>query len=977
MTGALSVAGLVRPEVSPELARRVATELFGVAGPVRELGSQQDRNFLLQDASGRYVLKVANPAFADDELNAQDAALAHLARQAPALQVPRSRPALDGALMARFTGPEGPLRARLLSFLPGFPLAEQDHLAPVVVAGLGNLAGAVAAQLADLRAAGLDRMLQWDVRHARSVCELLAPFVTDAARRQRLLAAASRACDGLDARAADLPVRPVHHDVTDDNVVCVRSADGRAVPTGVIDFGDVALGWVVGDLAATCASVLHHDPDRPLAVIPAVRAYARQVPLSEPDVDALWPAVVARAAVLVVSGVHQGVVDPGNGYALAAQEREWQMFAAAAAMPAEVATAALRAALGMPDRIWSAGLTRPDAPPLLALADLSDVAVLDLSVTSEDLLDGAWLSPSAEADLAADALRDAGTVVTRYGEARLTRTRLDSRQAPASIALGVEVFCPDGTLVRAPFDGSVGVEADRTVVLHGADVDLLLVGVAVSPRPDSTVQAGELLGQVGQQGRVFVQLCTGRGLRPPPFARPDEAPGWRSVCPDPTGLLQLAVEVATTDLATAAEVLTQRRRAFADVQEHYYDQPVRIERGWRHHLVDTSARTYLDAVNNVAGVGHAHPRIARAAARQWSLLNTNSRFNYSILADFSGRLATLLPAPLDTVFLVNSGSEAVDLALRLAQTWTGRESVYCLAEGYHGWTSASDAISTSVADNPAALSTRPDWVHPLPAPNPFRGRFRGPGAGAAYTAAARELLDGSAAAGHPPAAFICEAVYGNAGGIPLPDGYLTEVYAATRAAGGLCIADEVQVGYGRLGSSFWGFEQQGVVPDVVTVAKAMGNGHPLGAVITRRDIADAFASNGYFFSSSGGSPVSCAVGMAVLDVLEQEGLQANAAELGAHLRTRFEQLAEQVPLIGAVHGLGLYLGVELVRDRTTFEPATEETAAICERLLELGVVLQPTGDRLNVLKIKPPLCLTRSSADFFVDRVAEVLRRGW
>lgn len=232
-------------------------------------------------------------------------------------------------------------------------------------------------------------------------------------------------------------------------------------------------------------------------------------------------------------------------------------------------------------------------------------------------------------------------------------------------------------------------------------------------------------------------------------------------------------------------------------------------------------------------------------------------------------------------------------------------------------------------------------------------------------------------AGHPPAALICEAVYGNAGGIPLPDGYLETLYGAVRAAGGLCVADEVQVGYGRLGRWFWGFEQQGVVPDVVAVAKAMGNGHPLGAVITRRDVAEEFRRNGYFFSSAGGSPVSCAIGMAVLDVIEKEGLQDRAAVVGAHLRRRLEDLALEVELIGAVHGLGLYLGVELVRDRVTLEPATEETAAICERLLELGVVLQATGDRLNVLKVKPPLCLTLDGADFFADRVAEVLLCGW
>ena len=231
--------------------------------------------------------------------------------------------------------------------------------------------------------------------------------------------------------------------------------------------------------------------------------------------------------------------------------------------------------------------------------------------------------------------------------------------------------------------------------------------------------------------------------------------------------------------------------------------------------------------------------------------------------------------------------------------------------------------------------------------------------------------------GRPPAAFLAEPFYGNAGGMALPDGYLTEVYAATRAAGGLCIADEIQVGYGRLGMHFWGFEQQHAVPDIVTVAKAMGNGHPLGAVITRREIADSFRSQGYFFSSAGGSPVSAVVGLTVLDILRDERLQENAKTVGTHLKSRLEILQQKHPLIGAVHGSGLYLGVEFVRDHDTLEPATEETVAICERLLELGVVLQPTSERMCVLKVKPPLCLTTSDADRFVDALDDVLTHGW
>ena len=267
-------------------------------------------------------------------------------------------------------------------------------------------------------------------------------------------------------------------------------------------------------------------------------------------------------------------------------------------------------------------------------------------------------------------------------------------------------------------------------------------------------------------------------------------------------------------------------------------------------------------------------------------------------------------------------------------------------------------------------------MHTVPSPNAYRGEHRGAGA-SEYAPEAVAIIERLAAAGHPPAAFICEPFYGNAGGMALPGGYLKAVYAAVRAAGGLAIADEVQVGYGRTGRWFWAFEQQDVVPDIVCVAKAMGNGQPLGAVITTKAIADAYRGCGYFFSSAGGSPVSCVVGLTVLEVLERDGLQENALTVGDHLKARINALAARHPLIGTVHGSGLYMGVELVRDRTTLQPAVEETDAICERMRELGVIVQPTGDRQNVLKMKPPMCITRESADFFVDTLERVLSTGW
>jgi 4-aminobutyrate aminotransferase-like enzyme len=262
------------------------------------------------------------------------------------------------------------------------------------------------------------------------------------------------------------------------------------------------------------------------------------------------------------------------------------------------------------------------------------------------------------------------------------------------------------------------------------------------------------------------------------------------------------------------------------------------------------------------------------------------------------------------------------------------------------------------------------------APNPFRGVHRGPDAGTRYADDVRAAVARLAAVGRAPSAFIAEALFGNAGGVVLPDGYLVEAYAAVRAAGGLAIADEVQVGYGRLGAHRWAFEQQGVVPDIVTVAKAAGNGMAVGAVVTTRAIAEAFGAEGSFFSSVGGSPVACAAGLAVLETIDREGLQEHARVVGAGLRAGLDGVTAGHPLVGAVHGMGLYLGVELVRDRETLEPADAEALALCERMLGLGVIVQPTGDGNNVLKVKPPLCITERSADVVVEALRVALR-GW
>jgi 4-aminobutyrate aminotransferase-like enzyme/Ser/Thr protein kinase RdoA (MazF antagonist) len=978
--------GLVRPEVGIEDAIRIARERYGIEATAAELGSNQDRNFVLTAADGsRSVLRVDNPVFPDAARDAQHAALE--AYRAAGVSVPAVLPGLDGALTQRW----GRFAVRRSAFAEGEPMVDAGYFAPVVLAEFGTLAAASVNALAGLAHPGLERAQMWDMRVAAEETMRLAPSIADEALRDRVRGRAYEARLRLAEVANALPIQPIHGDLTDDNVTGVRGADTRLHPHTVLDLGDLGLGWRVAELAVCASSMLHHEPDRPLRVLGTIAAFHADAPLSEAEARAVWPLIVLRASLLVASGWRQLEIDGGNDYARERIAGEQAIFDAATAVPLAEATEHVLAVLGFTADPARNPEPAPDGPALAALLPgvEGDVVVLDPGVESEALAAGAWLAPDAEQTLIRAALAGgAAAAIMPYGVYRLTRTRIDAADAAATWPVGTAIHLPAGAqlLLTAPVSGRVsGSQHGHVRIEFAPGWWCEIRGTEFPPDHGTTVRAGDGISWIPESEAprtvvVTIARTDARLLPGDPndaaLVAPDRVSAWRRLSVDPAPLLGLTSRAQSDD---AAAELARRERIFARAQERYYERPPQIERGWRHHLVDTTGRAYIDMVNNVTGLGHGHPGVADAVNRQIRILNTNSRFLYRELAEYSERLLALLPADsgLDTVLLVNSGSEAVDLALRLAQAATGRTTVVALREAYHGWTQASDAVTTSAYDNPDALATRPDWVHVADVPNRFRGTYRGEDTGPRYAADLGADLERLADEGRPVAGFICESVLGNAGGVLLPDGYLAEAYRRVRAAGGLCIADEVQVGFGRMGSRFWGFERSGVVPDIITIAKPMGNGFPIGGVITSQRIADALATQGQFFSSAGGNPLSCRVGIAVLDAMAAEGLQHNARIVGARLADGFRALAERHALIGPVHGEGLYLGVELVRDRDSMQPAAAEAAAICERLRELGVIVQTTSERSNVLKIKPPLCLTATSADAVVAALDRVLAEGW
>lgn len=416
---------------------------------------------------------------------------------------------------------------------------------------------------------------------------------------------------------------------------------------------------------------------------------------------------------------------------------------------------------------------------------------------------------------------------------------------------------------------------------------------------------------------------------------------------------------------TKEETLAMRKRLIGQSCKLFYsDNPVKIIRAKGQYLFDENGTRYLDCISNVQHVGHCHSAITKAAAAQMELLNTNTRFLHDNIVTYADRLAATLPPKLCVFYFVNSGSEANDLALRLAQQYTQHEDVIVLDHAYHGHLTSLIDISPYKFRK---LTGQKEWVHVAPLPDTYRGMYGAdhPSPGQAYADTVKELITQVQSEGRKIAAFFAESLPSVGGQIIFPEGYSARVAEYVRSAGGVFVADEVQTGFGRVGTHFWGFQLQGehFCPDIVTMGKPMGNGHPLACVVTTSEIANAFTANGVeYFNTFGGNPVSCAIGLAVLDVIEKENLRENAIRVGEMLKKLLGDLYSKHEIVGDVRGAGLFVGLELVTDRALKTPATKTAGYVVKRLKEDHMVVSTDGPWDNILKFKPPMCFSMDDA---------------
>ena len=420
------------------------------------------------------------------------------------------------------------------------------------------------------------------------------------------------------------------------------------------------------------------------------------------------------------------------------------------------------------------------------------------------------------------------------------------------------------------------------------------------------------------------------------------------------------------------QLLELRKKYLSPSLSLSYDKPLHIVRAKGQFLYDSKGDRYLDAVNNIQHVGHCHPKVVSAASEQYGILNTNTRYLDETVINYAKDLTNYLPNELTTCFFTNSGSESNDLALRLARTATDSKETIVLDGAYHGHVSSLIDISP-YKHNSKGGSGPPSYVHTLPMPDSYRGKYRGDEALTGYIDELKNILYSIKKNGKNISAFVVESIMGCGGQLILPDGFLERAFELVRDEGGVCIADEVQIGFGRVGSKFWGFETANVQPDIVTMGKSMGNGHPLSVVVTKKQIADKFNNGMEYFNSFGGNPVSCAVGKAVLNVIEDEKLQQNAHKVGEYLLEKLKQIQGEFPLIGQVRGMGLFIGIELIKEKSKLIPAHAEAEKVVNEMMRKRILLSTDGPDHNVIKIKPPMVFSTENADELVLNLSEVL----
>ena len=995
-------------KITVDQAIKIALENYNIQGTAKPLPGEIDFNFKIDATDGaEYILKVSRPDENADYLDFQQKLLLYANDQAKDLTVPKVIRDRQGNLISEIKDEYGNIRkVRLLSWISGRVWSTVNPQLDNLRHSLGEHCGRLTYALQGFDHPEAHRKFVWDIAEGAWTTDYLHLF---SGEQKEIVSYFQDQFKQARSGYSQLRKAVVHNDANDNNVIVSQDLISPKV-VSAIDFGDSVYTQIINDLAVACAYAImgHNDPLE--AAIPIVRGYHRSFPLEENELEHLYMAIAMRLVISVTKSAINKKEEPDNTYLLISEKPAWELLRKWKDVNADFAHYSFREACGFTahpkEETFAAWAKKQNLSldKLFPTIGSNTIHPLDLSVSSK------WLGHEMDFNdldffqyklnklqhkhprrILAGGYLEPRPIYTTSSYDKIGNTGRESR----SIHLGVDFWLPASTPVHALFDGEVVTAVnDKGDKEYGGLVILkhqeegsefytlyghLSVASATRYAVGAKIKAGDVIGVLGnwpENGnwaphlhfQIMLSMLQYK-IDFPGVAYQSQLAVWKSLCPDPNLLFKtkgLVERQATSNL----DIIGYRKQHLGKSLSLQYKVPIKMVRGAGQYLMDQYGRKYLDTVNNVAHVGHEHPEVVKAGQEQMALINTNSRYLHENINALAKELLETLPPELSVLHFVNSGSEANELAIRMVKAVTNERDIIASEVGYHGNTNMCIDISSYKFDGKGGKGA-PEHTHIFPLPDAFRGKYRGENTGGEYALEVKKQIDNVQAQGRGVGAFIIEPIISCGGQIELPEGFLANAYQYVREVGGLCISDEVQVGCGRMGSSFWGFQLHGVVPDIVTIGKPLGNGHPLAAVACTQEVAEKFANGMEYFNTFGGNPVSCAIGAEVLRVVKREKLQKHALEVGNYLKKELMALALNFPIIGDVRGQGLFLGIELVNAK--MQPLAAQTDYLANRMKDHGILMSTDGPDHNVLKIKPPMVFSQENAKELVFYLKKIM----
>lgn len=996
-------------QISISQAEEILFQLYGIRGVASQLPGEIDFNFRIKlDNEEGYILKISRPNENVNYLDFQQKLLQFVEQKGSNITSPKVILDKENNAISEITDNYGKIRkVRLLTWVSGRVWSSVNPQLDDLRFSLGCECGKLTAALQGFSHREATRKFEWDVAQSLWTKEHLHLFNGE---EKEIIEFFQLQFENNFDSFSELRKSIVHNDANDNNVIVSDDLVNPKVKAA-IDYGDAIFTQSINDLAITCAYAIMHHNDPLDAALSIVKGYHTEFNLQEEELVHLYNAIAMRLVISVTKSALNKIKEPDNEYLLISEKPAWDVLRKWRHINADFALFNFRNACGYsahPNQEkfenWAKQNTL-NFSELFPTVNSNEICRLDLSVSSK------WIGHQEEFNnlelfqfkidqlqkeipnkIIAGGYLEPRPIYTSSAYDKIGNNGRESR----SIHLGIDFWLPSSTAVHSLFDGEIVTavydkgdkEYGGLVILKHKINDFefftlyghLSVESALKNKVGDFIEKGEKIAELGnypENGnwaphlhfQIMLSMLDYK-LDFPGVAYFSQINIWSSICPNPN-LLFKNTELDKYFKTSNEDLINYRKKHLGKSLSLQYKIPIKMVRGAGQYLIDQFGRKYLDTVNNVAHVGHENYNVVKAGQQQMALINTNSRYLHENINELAKELLETLPSGLNVLHFVNSGSEANELAIRMVKAATGERDIIASEVGYHGNANMCIDISSYKFDGKGGKGA-PEHTQIFPLPDTFRGKYQGKNTGEKYAEEVQLCIKRIHEKGRGVGAFIIEPIISCGGQIELPDGFLAKAYEHTRNAGGLCISDEVQVGCGRIGKAFWGFQLHNVVPDIVTIGKPLGNGHPLAAVACTQEVADKFANGMEYFNTFGGNPVSCAIGTEVLRTVKRDKLQENALAVGEFLKFELKKLAVDFPIIGDIRGQGLFLGIELVDSNKN--PLASQTDYLANRMKDFGILMSTDGPDYNVLKIKPPIIFTKENAEELLFYLKKVLQ---